>query len=60
MSRTEELTTKLRTLTYDYERLRSLHQDAKEAATNAEREINVHKSRLACVSSLQSSLKHST
>ncbi|KAG6902559.1 hypothetical protein C0995_014948 [Termitomyces sp. Mi166 len=46
MSRTEELTTKLRTLTYDCERLRSLHKDAKEAAGNAEREMNVYKSRL--------------
>ncbi|KAG6879947.1 hypothetical protein C0992_009305 [Termitomyces sp. T32_za158] len=47
MSRTEELTTKLRTLTYDYERLKSLQNDAKEAAINAEQEMNVHKSRSA-------------
>ncbi|KAG6908897.1 hypothetical protein DXG01_002875 [Tephrocybe rancida] len=47
MSRTEELTTKLRTLTYDHERLRSLHRDASEKAANAEREMNVHKSRLS-------------
>ncbi|GLB41635.1 putative afadin- and alpha -actinin-Binding [Lyophyllum shimeji] len=47
MSRTEELTTKLRTLTYDHERLRSLHKDATETAANAEREMNLHKSRLA-------------
>ncbi|KAG5338054.1 hypothetical protein E4T56_gene12389 [Termitomyces sp. T112] len=46
MSRTEELTTKFRTLTYDYERMVSLHKDSKEAAANAEREVNVHKSRL--------------
>ncbi|KAG5644872.1 hypothetical protein DXG03_007513 [Asterophora parasitica] len=47
MSRTEELTAKLRTLTYDHERLRSQHRDATETAANAEREMNVHKSRLS-------------
>ncbi|KAF9466164.1 Afadin and alpha-actinin-binding-domain-containing protein [Collybia nuda] len=47
MGRTEELTTKLRTLSYDNERLRSMHQNATERAANAEREMNVHKSRLA-------------
>ncbi|KAG6829065.1 hypothetical protein H0H92_005839 [Tricholoma furcatifolium] len=46
MTRTEELTAKLRTLTYDHERLMSLHRDSKERAANAEREMNVHKSRL--------------
>lgn len=49
MSRTEELTTKLRTLSYDHERLRSLHRNVTETAANAEREMNVHKSRLTCV-----------
>ncbi|RDB15346.1 Afadin- and alpha-actinin-binding protein B [Hypsizygus marmoreus] len=47
MARTEELTTKLRILTYDHERLRSMHRTATETAANAERETNLHKSRLA-------------
>ncbi|KAG5653603.1 hypothetical protein H0H81_011975 [Sphagnurus paluster] len=46
MARTEDLTTKLRTLTYDHERLRSLHRNATETAANSEREMNLHKSRL--------------
>ncbi|KAG6900024.1 hypothetical protein C0993_004081 [Termitomyces sp. T159_Od127] len=50
MSRTEELTTKFRTLTYDYERLKSLQKDAKEAAIHAEQEMNVYKSRSAAAS----------
>lgn len=45
MSRTEELTTNLRTLTYEHERLRSMHRSATERAANAEREMNVHKTR---------------
>lgn len=49
MSRTEDLTTKLRTLSYDHERMMSMYQAATERAANAEREMNVHKSRLACV-----------
>ncbi|KAG6850668.1 hypothetical protein H0H93_010396 [Arthromyces matolae] len=56
MARTEELNTKLRTLTYDYERMKSLHRDATEVAANAEREANVHKSRLlAATRALQAS-----
>ncbi|KAG6841245.1 hypothetical protein C0991_000529 [Blastosporella zonata] len=56
MARTEELTTNLRTLTYDHERLRSLHRDATENAANAEREMNLHKSRLtAATRQLQAS-----
>lgn len=47
MTRTEELTTKIRTLSYDHERLMSMHRDATERAANAEREMNLHKSRLA-------------
>lgn len=47
MSRTEELTTKFRTLTYDYERLTSRHREAAERGANAEREMNVHKSKAA-------------
>lgn len=49
MSRAEELSTKLRTLSYDHERLMSMHRTANEKAANAEREANLHKSRLACV-----------
>jgi hypothetical protein len=47
MSRTEELATKLRTLTYDHERLTSMYRVETEKAANAEREANLHKSRLA-------------
>ncbi|CAL1714045.1 unnamed protein product [Somion occarium] len=47
MSRTEELTTKLRTLSYEHERLASLLKTANDRAANAEREMNLHKSRLA-------------
>ncbi|KAJ2929683.1 hypothetical protein H1R20_g7423, partial [Candolleomyces eurysporus] len=46
MARTEELSTKLRTMTYDHERLTSMHRTAVEKAANAEREANLHKSRL--------------
>ncbi|KAF8892175.1 Afadin and alpha-actinin-binding-domain-containing protein [Infundibulicybe gibba] len=56
MSRTEGLTTKLRTLSYDHERLVSMHSASVEKAANAEREMNLHKSRLATGSrSLQTS-----
>ncbi|GJE93866.1 Afadin and alpha-actinin-binding-domain-containing protein [Phanerochaete sordida] len=47
MSRTEELSTKIRTLSYDHERLQSMYRTATEQAANAEREMNVHKARLA-------------
>ncbi|KAI0339683.1 hypothetical protein BDW22DRAFT_1422215 [Trametopsis cervina] len=46
MSRTEDLSTKIRTLSYDHERLMSMYRSATEAAANAEREMNMHKSRL--------------
>lgn len=46
MSRTEELSTDLRTLSYDHERLKSMHSAAVEKAANFEREMNMHKSRL--------------
>lgn len=49
MTRTEELSTKIRTLSYDYERLQSMYRTSTEKAANAEREQNVHKARLACV-----------
>ncbi|KAH9479231.1 hypothetical protein JR316_0007819 [Psilocybe cubensis] len=55
MSRTEELTAKVRTVTYDYERMVSMHRKAKEESANAEREMNMHKSRLtATLKTLQS------
>lgn len=50
MSRAEDLTTKFKTLSYDHERLMSMHRSATEKAAHAEREMNVHKSRLAYVS----------
>ncbi|KIJ65501.1 hypothetical protein HYDPIDRAFT_174941 [Hydnomerulius pinastri MD-312] len=56
MSRAEDLSTKLRTLSYDHERLMTMHRSAVEKAANAEREMNLHKSRLATAArALQSS-----
>ena len=52
MSRMEDLTVKCRTLTYDLERMQSLHGKEVEKAVNAERETNLHKSRLAYAPSL--------
>ena len=52
MSRAEELTTKLRTLSYDHERMVSMYRTATDKGANAEREMNLHKSRLAYVHSL--------
>ena len=49
MARTEELTAKLRTLSYEHERLSSMLKTANDRASNAEREMNMHKSRLAYV-----------
>jgi len=46
MSRTEDLTTKYRTLSYDHERMRSMYRTATEKTANAEREMNLHKSKL--------------
>ncbi|KAH9930287.1 Afadin and alpha-actinin-binding-domain-containing protein [Fomitopsis serialis] len=64
MTRTEELTTKIRTLSYDHERILSMYRDTTERAANAEREMNVHKSRLATVTrtlqSTESAHKHTT
>ncbi|KAI0738684.1 Afadin and alpha-actinin-binding-domain-containing protein [Daedaleopsis nitida] len=64
MSRTEELTTKLRTLSYDHERLTSMFKTEAEKAANAEREMNLHKTRMtAATKSLQScenAHKHTT
>ncbi|KAI0058856.1 hypothetical protein BV25DRAFT_1993962 [Artomyces pyxidatus] len=47
MNRTEELSTKLRTLSYDHERLQSMHRTSTEKMANAEREATHHKSKLA-------------
>ncbi|KAF8216749.1 Afadin and alpha-actinin-binding-domain-containing protein [Mycena galopus ATCC 62051] len=52
MTRTEDLTTKLRTLSYDHERLTAMHRTAIETAANAEREANLHKSRLTATTRL--------
>ncbi|KAI0352101.1 hypothetical protein OH77DRAFT_1460841 [Trametes cingulata] len=64
MSRTEDLTTKLRTLSYDHERLTSMYKVEREKSANAEREMNMHKSRLtAATKALQASEnahKHTT
>lgn len=49
MSRTEDLTAKFRTLSYDHERMLSMCRTANERAANAEKESNVHKSRLTYV-----------
>lgn len=49
MSRAEELSTKFRTLSYDHDRLVTMHRTATEKAANAERETHLHKSRLAYV-----------
>ena len=49
MSRTEDLTAKFRTLSYDHERMISMCRAANERAANAERETNLHKIRLTYV-----------
>ncbi|KAG1857327.1 Afadin and alpha-actinin-binding-domain-containing protein [Suillus subalutaceus] len=50
ISRAEDLSTSLRTLSYDHERLTGMHRSATEKAANAEREMNVYKSRIATAS----------
>lgn len=52
MSRIEELTAKYRTISYDLERMRSMHCSEVEKAANAEREMNLNKSKLAYVHGL--------
>ncbi|KAF8505061.1 Afadin and alpha-actinin-binding-domain-containing protein [Gautieria morchelliformis] len=47
LGRTEELGTKLRTITYEHERLQSIHHTAVDTGANAEREMNLFKSKLA-------------
>jgi hypothetical protein len=46
MTRAEELTTKLRTLSYDHERLRTMHGAATETAESAERETAAARAKL--------------
>jgi hypothetical protein len=46
MTRAEELTTKLRTLSYDHERLRTMHHAATETAEGAEREAAAARAKL--------------
>ncbi|KAF7308944.1 hypothetical protein MKEN_01094900 [Mycena kentingensis (nom. inval.)] len=52
MARTEDLTTKLRTLSYDHERLSTMYRAAADTAANAERAANLHKSRLSATTRL--------
>lgn len=49
MSRTEDLTAKFRTLSYDHERMVSMCRTANERAANAEKETSLQKSRLTYV-----------
>ncbi|KAG9025582.1 hypothetical protein FRB95_009979 [Tulasnella sp. JGI-2019a] len=49
-TRSDELTVKLRTLTYDHERLKSFHEAAEAKAANAEREAELAKSRMNAAS----------
>ena len=46
MTRAEELTTKLRTLSYDHERLRTMHNVATETAEGAERDAAAARAKL--------------
>jgi len=46
MTRAEELTIKLRTLSYDHERLRTMHGAATETAENAERDAAAARAKL--------------
>jgi len=46
MTRAEELMTKLRTLSYDYERLSTMHGAATETAESAEREAAAARAKL--------------
>ena len=46
LSRTEELSAKFRTLTYDYERLLTMHRTANDKVAAAEKEVNLYKTKL--------------
>lgn len=52
MSRTEQISTKLRTLTYDHERLLTMERTSKEKAANAEKEVHLYKTKLTYALSL--------
>ncbi|KAI0791937.1 Afadin and alpha-actinin-binding-domain-containing protein, partial [Abortiporus biennis] len=47
LSRTEDFGAKIRTLSYEHERLTSMYKTVNDKALNAEREANSHKSKLA-------------
>lgn len=47
MSQAENLSTKLRTLSYDHERLMNMHRTSKEKLESTEKEVSLFKSRLA-------------
>lgn len=47
MSRAEDLSTKLRTMSYEHERLMSMHRTTEEQLASSERETNLYKSRLS-------------
>jgi hypothetical protein len=49
MSRAEEFSAKLRTMSYENERLTSMHNSCKEELANAEKNVNMYKSRLKYV-----------
>ncbi|KAI0255469.1 Afadin and alpha-actinin-binding-domain-containing protein [Lactifluus subvellereus] len=53
MTRAEELTTKLRTLSYDYERLRTMYDSSKETADLAEREAAAARAKLTTANRAQ-------
>ncbi|KAH9958819.1 Afadin and alpha-actinin-binding-domain-containing protein [Russula dissimulans] len=53
MTRAEELTTKLRTLSYDHERLRTMHGTATETAEGAEREAAAARAKLTIANRAQ-------
>ena len=47
MSQAENLSTKLRTLSYDHERLMNMHRTSNAKLENTEKEVSLCKSRLA-------------
>ncbi|KAF9517143.1 hypothetical protein BS47DRAFT_572137 [Hydnum rufescens UP504] len=57
MERTEELTTRLNTLSYDHERLIGMHKTAKDHATHAQRETESTKSKHAATTNALSELQ---
>ncbi|KAG7094170.1 hypothetical protein E1B28_007780 [Marasmius oreades] len=47
MARAEQLASNIRTMSYEHERMKSMHQAASESSANFERELNTQRSRLA-------------